>query len=278
MVEDYFYNQGIINISMNIKHSIALVTGANRGVGLALVEELLARSVDRVYAAVRSPELLEKVILRHGDRVIPIRFDIVNEESVAKATDIANDITLLVNNAGVSTSGSLLDSPIDMIRHDMETNFFGTLNVARYFAPILEKNGGGAIVNILSISALASSPDIGGYSASKAATYSLTQGIRAQLVSKGIRVHGVFMGPIDTDMTRDLNIRKANPIDVVREILNGLEENEEDIFPDGMSKQASVSWRSDPKIFERQLASIGVLSIENSRKVSSVGKTIFIQD
>lgn len=240
--------------SVNIENSVALVTGASRGVGLALIEALLARSAARVYAAARNPALLEELVVKYGPRVIPLQMDILDAESVAKSASIASDVNLLINNAGVSASGGLLDTSVDLIRRDMETNFFGTLNVVRSFSPIIERNGGGAILNVLSISALASSPGLGGYSASKAAAFSLTQAIRAQLGGKGIRVYGAFPGPIDTDMAKDIPVQKAEPQDVVRLMLDSMEAGEEDIFPDSMSRQGGATWRKDPKILERQLA------------------------
>jgi len=233
---------------------VALVTGASRGLGLALVEELLKRSPSKVYAAVRDASQLRPLVNTYGDVLVPIQMDITNPNQVIDAAGQARDINLLINNAGVFSEGSILESSVDLIRRDMEVNYFGTLNVLRAFVPILEKYPDSAIINILSISALASVPGIGGYSASKAAAHSLTQSIRSQLIKKSIKVHGVFPGPLDTDMTNGMSVPKANAMDVAQAILSAFEREEEDIFPDSMSRQGGISWRNDPKVLERQLA------------------------
>lgn len=239
---------------MKIENSVALVTGASRGLGYALVEALIAKSLKRIYAGVRSPELINGLVNRYGNIIQPIRLDITNPADIQMIAAKARDVNLLINNAGVFSEGRILEAPLDLIRRDMEVNYFGTLNVIRAFTPILESHPGSAIVNILSISALANVPGIGSYSASKAAAQSLTQSIRSQLLRKSISVHGVFPGPIDTDMTNNMAIPKAKPIDVANAILAGIERGEEDIFPDSMSRQGGMSWRSDPKLLERQLA------------------------
>lgn len=239
---------------MNIEKSVVLVTGANRGLGVAMVDALISKNVHRVYATGRSQAQLDGLVSRYGSLITPLVMDVTNTNSINEVADIASDITMLINNAGVFSDGTLLDASPEIIRRDMEVNYFGTLNVVRALAPIIEKNNGGAIVNILSISALASVPNIGSYSASKAAGQSLTQSIRSNLSPKGISVHGVFPGPIDTDMTSSMDIQKSNPLDVSNAILDGIEAGEEDIFPDGMSRQGGMSWRSDPKVLERQLA------------------------
>lgn len=239
---------------MKIENSVALVTGASRGLGYALVEALIAKSLKRIYAGVRSPELINGLVNRYGNIIQPIRLDITNPADIQMIAAKARDVNLLINNAGVFSEGRILEAPLDLIRRDMEVNYFGTLNVIRAFTPILESHPGSAIVNILSISALANVPGIGSYSASKAAAQSLTQSIRSQLLRKSISVHGVFPGPIDTDMTNNMAIPKAKPIDVANAILAGIERGEEDIFPDNMSRQGGMSWRSDPKLLERQLA------------------------
>lgn len=239
---------------MNIENSVALITGASRGLGFALVEALITRSPNKIYAAVRSPEQLQGLVSRYGSIIQPLKLDITNSEEILEAASIATDVNLLINNAGVFSEGKILEAPLDLIRQDMEVNYFGTLNVIRAFAPILERNSGGAIVNILSISALANVPGIGSYSTSKAAAQSLTQSIRSQLLRKHITVHGVFPGPVDTDMTSNMSIPKARPLDVANAIFASLERGEEDIFPDNMSRQGGISWRSDPKLLERQLA------------------------
>jgi NAD(P)-dependent dehydrogenase (short-subunit alcohol dehydrogenase family) len=160
--------------------------------------------------------------------------------------------SLLINDAGVLASGSLLASDIEALRQDIDTNYLGTLNVIRSFAPVIERQGGRAIVNVLTLIALASMPGFGGYSASKAAAYSMTQAVRAELGAKGIRVHAVFPGAVDTDMLRSVEMSKTSPQEIARAVLAAVEAGEEDIFPDPMSQQGHATWRYDPKALERQ--------------------------
>ena len=239
---------------MQIKHSAALVTGSNRGIGRALVEALLERGARRVYASARKASALEPVVALDPVRVRPLPLDITDHAAVRAATVAASDITLLVNNAGVLSPGRLRDLDLDRARADMETNYFGTLTMVNGFAPLLIANGGGAIVNVLSIVALASMPALAGYNASKAAAWSLTQSFRADLAPSGVAVHGVYPGPVDTDMTRGFDVPKTPPWDVAQRILDGIEYGVEDIFPDPMSEQVYSAWRQDHKAVEGQFA------------------------
>src|SRR5262249_49136414 len=188
--------------TMNMTSSVAFVTGANRGIGRAFVERLLHGGARRVYAAARNPALLEPVVALDRARIIPMKLDITNWHEVETAAQAAADVNLLINNAGVLASGNGLASDVDLLRQDIDTNYLRTLTMIRHFAPLIERNGGGAIINVLTLIALASMPGFGGYSASKAAAYSMTQAVRAELASKGIRVHAVFPGAVDTDMLR----------------------------------------------------------------------------
>jgi NAD(P)-dependent dehydrogenase (short-subunit alcohol dehydrogenase family) len=173
---------------------------------------------------------------------------------VAAAAEAAQDVQLLINNAGLLASYGVLASPEEALRRDMETNFFGTLAMARAFAPVLERRGGGAMVNFLTVVALAGMPGIGGYCASKAAALSLTQCLRADLGKKGIRVHGVFPGPVDTDMIRSFEMPKTSPAAVAAAVLDGVAAGVDDIFPDPMSRQMHAVWLSDPRAVEKQFA------------------------
>jgi NAD(P)-dependent dehydrogenase (short-subunit alcohol dehydrogenase family) len=237
---------------MNTTNSVAFVTGANRGIGRAFVELLLSGGARRVYAAARNLALLEPLVALDRARIIPLKLDITNWQEAQIAAQAALDVNLLINNAGVLASGSLLASDIGSLRQEMDTNYLGTLNVIRSFAPIIERNGGGSIVNVLTLIALASMPGFGGYSASKAAAYSMTQAVRAELAKKGIRVHAVFPGAVDTDMIRSVEMPKTSPQEVARAVLAAVEAGEEDIFPDSMSQNAYATWRQDPKALERQ--------------------------
>jgi NAD(P)-dependent dehydrogenase (short-subunit alcohol dehydrogenase family) len=232
----------------------ALVTGANRGIGRAIVEALLARDAPKVYATARSIETLAD--LTTDPRVVPLKLDITDPDQVSAAASAAGDVTLLVNNGGSLAFADLLGGELPAIHADLETNYFGTLAVTRAFVPVLHRNGGGAIVNLLSLVAFGAVRAMGGYSVSKAAAASMTQAVRAQVADLGITVHGVFPGAVDTDMIRAFDIPKTSPKDVANAILDGVEAGEEDIFPDQMSSDGHQAWRNDPKALERQMASI----------------------
>lgn len=239
---------------MQIKDSAVLVTGANRGIGRALVDALLERGAGRVYATARDLSTLEVVARRDG-RVQAIRLDVRNPVEAREAAAIATDVSLLVNNAAVLSVGGPADVSLDQVRDAMETNYFGTLNVITAFLPTLERQHG-AIVNMLTVVALASMPKLSAYNASKAAGLSLTQSFRADLAKRGVAVHGVFPGPVDTDMSRSFTMPKTPAIDVARAILGGIEAGVEDIFPDPTSQQVYSAWRLDHKAVEKQFASM----------------------
>ncbi|HLO35983.1 MAG TPA: SDR family oxidoreductase [Candidatus Deferrimicrobium sp.] len=241
---------------MDIHDSVALVTGANRGIGRAYVEALLERGSRRVYATARNVSGLGALVQLDPRRVIPLQLDITDVADVGAAAERASDVTLLVNNAGILTFVQLLDGDRDRIAEEMRVNFFGMLDVVRAFVPVIDRNAGGAIVNMLSLIALANLPAMGGYSASKAAAHSLTQALRAQLGGRGVTIHGVFPGAVDTDMIRAVDMPKTSPADVVRTVLDGVEQGVEDIFPDAMSQGLGELYLRDPKAVERQIAAL----------------------
>jgi NAD(P)-dependent dehydrogenase (short-subunit alcohol dehydrogenase family) len=237
---------------MELTNKTVLVTGANRGIGEALVRELLKHNVTKVYAGARKTNNLPDF----GDkRVVPLALDITNREQITKAVATAGDIQVLINNAGVITYSSVVGGQSEALANDMNVNYFGTLSMMNAFAPVIEKNGGGIIANVVSVVGLASMASIGGYSASKAALFSATQAARAELAPKGILVAGIFPGPIDTDMARDFEMPKASPESTAEAIVQGLIAGQEDIFPDPMSQSVSAVWLSDPKALEKQFAS-----------------------
>jgi len=237
---------------MEIKGSTALVTGANRGIGRALVGALLNAGAAKVYAAARRIDTLEDFL--DNKRVLPVSVDVTDDKAIAALAERTRDVTLLVNNAGVLDFGPVLDAPLTAFERNFATNFCGVLAASRAFAPVIERNGGGAIINILTLVALASMPGLGVYNASKAAAWSLTQSLRASLAGRNIAVHGVFPGAVDTDMLAGVEMPKARPEEVATAIVAGVSQSREDIFPDAMSASLYDAWRKDHKAVEKQFA------------------------
>jgi len=233
---------------MTIADKAVLVTGANRGIGQALVAEALTRGVKRVYAATRQP-------VTHSDsRVTPVTLDVTNAAQIQRAVDEIESLDVLINNAGLALYDDLSD-PSVLERH-LAVNLFGTYSVTQAFLPLLTRSEG-AIVNNLSMNALAPLPLIPSYSISKAAAFNLTQSLRVLVAARGVRVHAVLTGPVDTDMTRGLDIPKAAPESVARAIFDGVEQGQEEIFPDAMSQSLAQSWRSGAaKTLETQYAAV----------------------
>jgi NAD(P)-dependent dehydrogenase (short-subunit alcohol dehydrogenase family) len=233
---------------MTIEDKTILITGANRGIGQALVEEALRRGAQRVYAGTRQP-------LTHADeRVTPLILDVTNTEQIRAAADAVRSLDVLVNNAGVGLFDDLSDRAA--LEQHLAVNLFGTYGVTQAFLPVLTQSRG-AIVNVLSIAAFASLPMIPAYSASKAAAFSLSQSLRALLASRGVSVHAVLTGPTDTDMSRDFHVPKASPASVARAIFDGVVSGEDDIFPDSMSASIADSWRGGAtKALEREFAGL----------------------
>jgi NAD(P)-dependent dehydrogenase (short-subunit alcohol dehydrogenase family) len=234
--------------AMTIEGKSVLVTGANRGLGRALVEEALRRGAARVYAGARKP-------LTHPDaRVTPLTLDVTDPAQIQAAVEQVESLDILVNNAGISLPDDLSDrAAVD--RH-LAVNLFGTWGVTEAFLPSLTRSGA-AIVNVVSIGAFAAVPVLPAYSISKAAAFSLTQSLRALLAGRGVSVHAVMPGPIDTDMVRELPIPKTPPESVAQAVFDGMENAEEEIFPDPMSEMMAESWRTGAaKALERQNAAL----------------------
>src|SRR5437588_3911245 len=225
-----------------------LVTGANRGLGRALVEEALKRGAKRVYAASRQPMVVP------DERVTPLILDVTDRAQIQDAVDEVESLDILINNAGVSVPDDLSDRSA-FVQH-LAVNLYGTLDVTRAFLPLLKRSHG-AVVNVVSLSAVAAVPVLPAYSVSKAASLSLTQSLRALLAGRGVSVYAVLPGPIDTDMVRDLDVPKTPAEDVARGTLDGVERGEEDIFPDPMAQSLADGWRAGvAKQFERQNAAL----------------------
>lgn len=236
---------------MKLDSKIILVTGANRGIGAAIVRELLKHNVAKVYAAARNPKSLPDFA---DKRVVPLALDVTDAGQVAAAAKQAKDVNILVNNAGTAALAPSIDGNPDLIAADMNVNYFGALRMMQSFAPVLQKNGQGVIANVVSILGLAPMPAAGGYSASKAALHSATQAARAELAPRHIHVVGIYPGPIDTDMARDFPFAKTSPAVTAQAIVAGIIEGKEYIFPDPMSQQAGALWEQTPKALEKQFA------------------------
>ncbi|MEO1621226.1 MAG: SDR family oxidoreductase [Cyanobacteria bacterium J06632_3] len=239
---------------MKIQTATALVTGANRGVGAALVSALLNAGVRKVYATARDANSLDSIIALDASRVVPLQLDVTDTARVSAVSAEASDINLLINNAGSLAFGSIIDVPTETIAQQLDINFYGMLHMARAFAPKIEANSGGAIVNLLTLLSMISAPGMSAYNISKAAAWSMTQSLRASLVDKNIAVYGVFPGAIDTDMLAGIDMAKTNPADVAKAVLAGIEAGQEDIFPDPMATQVYAAWKQDHKAVEKQFA------------------------
>jgi NAD(P)-dependent dehydrogenase (short-subunit alcohol dehydrogenase family) len=231
---------------MKIADSTVLVTGANRGLGKALLEEAVRRGAKRVYAGARQP-------FSHADsRVTPVTLDVTNTAQIRAAVGKVGALDILINNAGISLNNELSDRTA--LERLLAVHLFGTYDVIQAFLPVLTRSRS-AIVNVLSLAAIAAVPFDPLYSISKAAAFSLSQSLRALLVARGVSVHTVLPGPIDTDMTRNLTIPKASPESTARAILDGVEKEDEEIFADPMSAAIAEGWRgSAVKALQRQFA------------------------
>jgi short-subunit dehydrogenase len=235
-----------------IKGSVVLITGAAGAIAQALIAELKARGAAKIYAAARDISGLAA-----SDGVVPMKMDVTSDEDVAKAVGTAGDVTLLINNAGINHNTAFMVAPdIAIAREEVEINYLAPLRVTKAFAPTLIKNKG-AVLNMLTILARVNLPFMGSYCASKAAGLSLTQGLRGELSPKGVRVAAVLPGAIDTRMTAMLTIPKMTTADAAREMLDGFEAGEEEVYVGEMARGLAQGLAHDPKAIERQLASPG---------------------
>ncbi len=235
-------------MSLAIADKTVLVTGSNRGLGRALVDEALRRGAKRVYAAARHPMVVA------DERVTPLIVDVTDAAQIQAAVDSVESLDILINNAGVSVPDDLSDR--SAFEQHLAVNLYGTLDVTQAFLPSLTRSHG-AVVNVVSLGAVAAVPVLPAYSVSKAASLSVTQSLRALLAGRGVSVYAVLPGPIDTDMVRALEIPKTPPADVARAILDGVQRGEEEIFPDPMSRNLADSWRRGTiKALEHELAAL----------------------
>lgn len=240
---------------MKIAGSIALVTGANRGIGRAFVGALTARGAAKIYATARDPLTVADLEAADPGLVEAIALDVTDFDAVASVAGRCADTTLLVNNAGAYGNVSLLRAPdLNAARREMETNYFGTLAMCRAFAPKLAQNGGGCIVNMLSLLSQVSQPAVGSYCASKAAELSLTQGIRAEVAGQGTLVVAVLAGPVDTDMIANSPSPKIQPEEAAATALDAVESGTEDVYAGDLARTMGARLLTDPKGVEKEFA------------------------
>jgi NAD(P)-dependent dehydrogenase (short-subunit alcohol dehydrogenase family) len=234
---------------MKIENAVALVTGANRGIGLAFARELIARGARKVYAGSRGPA----AVTQSG--VQPVRLDVTKPDDVAAAAKLASDVTLVINNAGIAQPGNFLapDSE-DVARRLFETNFFAMLRVSKAFAPTLNANGGGALLNVLSVASWVNRGELAAYAASKSAAWSLTNALRNELAAQKTQVLALHMGYVDTDLTRDFDIPKSSPEEIVKRALDGLESGRDEVLADELTVQVKRGITAPRPIYLPQLS------------------------
>ena len=221
---------------MQLANAVVLITGANRGIGQAFAREALARGARRVYAAARDPGSVKL------PGVLPIQLDGTDPEQGARAARECRDVTLLINNAGVAETGGFLQgNALESARRQLDVNFFGMLQMAQAFAPVLAAHGGGALLNVLSIASWINRPLLGTYGATKSAAWALTNGLRHELRAQGTQVTALHMGFVDTDLTRGIEMPKSTPEAIVREAFDGLEAGVEEVLADLVTQQVKQS-------------------------------------
>jgi NAD(P)-dependent dehydrogenase (short-subunit alcohol dehydrogenase family) len=234
---------------MQIADAVVLITGANRGIGLAFAREALARGARRVYAAARDPGQVQL------PGVLPIALDVTDPQQVARAARDCGDVSLLINNAGVAATGGFLqDTTLASTRDQLEVNFFGMLRMAQAFAPVLAANGGGAMLNVLSIASWINRPLLGTYGATKSAAWALTNGLRHELRAQGTQVTALHMGFVDTDLTRGIEGPKSTAEAIVREALAGLEAGSDEVLADAATQQVKRSLSTPQPAYLASLA------------------------
>lgn len=232
-------------MSYDIKDKVVLVTGANRGIGKAIVESFLQHGAAKVYLGVRSVEKAESVVAELGNRVVPVAVDYNDPASITAAAETASDVEVVVSNAGILLqAGALDDNVIETFEQELEVNVYGLLRMAKAFAPVLKSNGGGAFVQLNSVASLASFPDFATYCASKAASYSFTQGLRPKFAEQGTALLSVHPGPIATDMAAGVGFEGDPPSMVSEGIVESLKAGDFHLFPDTMAKDFEKAYAS----------------------------------
>lgn len=226
---------------MKIKDSVVFVTGANRGIGAAFAQALLARGAKKVYAGARDPASVTM------PGVVAVKLDVTRDDEVAAAAAQCQDVTLVINNAGIARYGAFLAADsADLIREQLETNFFGILRMSQAFAPVLAANGGGALLNVLSVASWINRSLLAGYGATKSAAWALTNGLRSEMVEQGTQVLALHMGFVETDLTKDLDVPKQTPEAIVKAALDALEAGESEVMADEMTRKVKAGLSSTP--------------------------------
>ena len=244
-------------MKVTIKGKTALVSGANRGIGKAITEALLDNGAKKVYACARNVASLNDLKTKYEDRLIPVELDVTKDESIAYVANTATDIDILVNNAGVLVPGNFtFGNMLESMQTNFDVNVWGLAKLTNAFFNKMKASESAAIVSISSVAGLANMPVASTYSASKAAVHSIVQGLRGELRDSNVLVCGVYPGPIDTDMAKGFEMEKDSPENVAKNVIRGIEEGVEDIFPDVMSQQVGAGYMASPKAVETQFGGI----------------------
>lgn len=242
------------DLKVNTSGKVAFVSGANRGIGKAITIELLERGAKKVYAGARNTANLLTLQEMYPERLIPVQLDVTNNDSIANAVKVASDVEILVNNAGLLIGDSIFSvEALDNFKSQFDVNVMGLVKLSQGFISSIKTGAaGGSIVNISSMAGLGNMPVIGSYSASKAAVHSIIQAMRGELSQDKVSVIGVYPGPIDTDMAKGFEMDKDSPENVARNIVDGIENGIEDVFPDQMSQQLKAVYMTNPKAIETE--------------------------
>lgn len=239
---------------MNIEDKTVLITGANRGIGKAYAEAFLEGGAKKIYLGVRHPKTVEEFTAQAPEKLVPIKLDVTNEAEIKAAAEKADDVEILINNAGILHMDTSIDSVADNARKEFEVNFIGPLLMTQAFAPVLKKNGGGVLITVSSIAGHVTFPGFASYCASKYAAQSLILSHRLDLKEQDTHVIGVYPGPIETDMTNGVHMDKFSPSLVTQATIEAIKNGDEEVFPDPTSQELYATFRKDPKMVEAAMA------------------------